>query len=1057
MDKKSMEFIQPGWFPGDFGNTPSFNTDGIEDGAMFTGVKEGPYGDGSRLTEESRNPDKILKRRRKVVVDPDGTIHPVEPVSEVEKMRERKAKIDYILSRLAAKEKEPKESSRPMLAKLFGFEESYSPDEVKRALEEVIARIPKLAPDVKTLDGLVDKLEEIEVAYKQMEPEASLMNSLQEEANKQQNVAQALAASYADAAAYIANDPYRENADRLRDVVERISIFHLLSDDLKSTITGFNPDDPENIYGLRMGFGIRAPLDVEVNPATGEPVKPMSEKTLGQLAEAIPAALEHAKEVYDFYSEKKHTVSETKEVVDRVIEVMRQGASLLPKAVERVYATLTKYSDAAKTKLGLLESACNRFMDAVGDQLEVPGMQKSYSEVEKIKEELAEIKPQLSEEQKHENRVALIRRMAEANARLREHINSVKEIQEGVKSLEAVPPAAGTEAVEPLPDVEQALRPSRIAAASMDSILAELDDADSEAVWGAFISELDAATKELVSVLEPLEEAHQELSSASAEVGAEDLELAGVANLNKILVQAEAVNFAFDPQEYLKRYTEFKAKYKGDKEALVQDYESAVEELNDIMAAYRPTEYYLQMFKIAMGQLEEEISTAKVSRPRPGVKGLLDKAAKAIRNFLGSNQESITQDPDFSSVKNRLQMAKTKKMEMPEGGGVQMKMDLFKYVGAAINQLRHDLDENADSVAKDLNNVLFSANKKNQIAMELAALIESAYVNVEMELRKTPRHQVDIEEFISITKDMAPALMENLRLQMAGANDYKRKMLTHLIKGIENLDRFVDTIRSYSKPEADRELAERLRAIKQAWTTAKTETGFEDLNVQQFVDTLQDSIKEMKISSSLAVRAEELFSEEGQESAPAEDQVSSVSERIAGEIWPQLETTYNKYAAGYELALQKFEEALDSIMGMESAETPEEEPEVAPDFSMAEPAFSFAADDGKMSRTADSEVVAPMSPNDMYSNFDLSENRLELREEGGRKKLYVNKDLKNLITKRMNEFTKGAFKEGEMVLLDLDDRIVRATVTGYNGGDIYGVRYEDGRQVMAHKSKLFKL
>ena len=72
------------------------------------------------------------------------------------------------------------------------------------------------------------------------------------------------------------------------------------------------------------------------------------------------------------------------------------------------------------------------------------------------------------------------------------------------------------------------------------------------------------------------------------------------------------------------------------------------------------------------------------------------------------------------------------------------------------------------------------------------------------------------------------------------------------------------------------------------------------------------------------------------------------------------------------------------------------------------------------------------------------------------KKIKINKDLKNLVTKRMNEFLKGAHSNGSVVHVDMEDHVVSGTVVAYLSNGNYkvaccGVEYE------VPENRLFKI
>jgi hypothetical protein len=124
------------------------------------------------------------------------------------------------------------------------------------------------------------------------------------------------------------------------------------------------------------------------------------------------------------------------------------------------------------------------------------------------------------------------------------------------------------------------------------------------------------------------------------------------------------------------------------------------------------------------------------------------------------------------------------------------------------------------------------------------------------------------------------------------------------------------------------------------------------------------------------------------------------------------------------------EEAIDKEVG---EEMPAMHPSMIPGMS-AQPEFAMASQEDKMERKASD-----------FSHFDTSENKLEIVEgdgKDGKKKIIINKNLKNLVTKRIVEFAKGAHADGVKVHIDCDDHIAVGVIQSYIGNDSYSVRIE---------------
>jgi len=72
-----------------------------------------------------------------------------------------------------------------------------------------------------------------------------------------------------------------------------------------------------------------------------------------------------------------------------------------------------------------------------------------------------------------------------------------------------------------------------------------------------------------------------------------------------------------------------------------------------------------------------------------------------------------------------------------------------------------------------------------------------------------------------------------------------------------------------------------------------------------------------------------------------------------------------------------------------------------------------------------------------YGHLDQSQNKLVKSEDGS--ELIIDKDLKNLVSKRVKDLVKGAFGESESVNVDFGDYIGSGTVQAYLGDGVYRV------------------
>lgn len=136
-----------------------------------------------------------------------------------------------------------------------------------------------------------------------------------------------------------------------------------------------------------------------------------------------------------------------------------------------------------------------------------------------------------------------------------------------------------------------------------------------------------------------------------------------------------------------------------------------------------------------------------------------------------------------------------------------------------------------------------------------------------------------------------------------------------------------------------------------------------------------------------------------------------------------------KDVAGLSNFIPTMEIVLNSIENAKAAGSEK----AAPAMEMGELALASASQDGDaMNRTAGE-----------FDKFDASSNRLEIVEgENGKRKLVVNKGLKNLVSKKIQEMLYGGFKCGDSVQVDLVDHLGFGTVKAYLGSGVYRVEVD---------------
>ena len=139
-------------------------------------------------------------------------------------------------------------------------------------------------------------------------------------------------------------------------------------------------------------------------------------------------------------------------------------------------------------------------------------------------------------------------------------------------------------------------------------------------------------------------------------------------------------------------------------------------------------------------------------------------------------------------------------------------------------------------------------------------------------------------------------------------------------------------------------------------------------------------------------------------------------------------------ANDFLLAVEDFESNFDMILDVVERKYSSESSE-----GLTSLVPSTAKLDMLMKKIAESLNPSTVGSNGMYSYLDLSENTIGVREISGKQKIVINKDLKNLVTKRINEFIKGAHNCGAFVNVDMNGYISSGTVVAYMGNGNYKI------------------
>jgi hypothetical protein len=345
------------------------------------------------------------------------------------------------------------------------------------------------------------------------------------------------------------------------------------------------------------------------------------------------------------------------------------------------------------------------------------------------------------------------------------------------------------------------------------------------------------------------------------------------------------------------------------------------------------------------------------------------------------------------------------------------------------------LDAIGTLTAKELN----KAFAEHEI--EIIGLVGGS-IDISMELERGTKKEgpVAFDDVFALVNDSLGSILGHLDSEIAkAASEFKKESLIRFRNLLANVGGAIEKAQRDVSPVARKKAIEGVQALVDGYAAAKTKFGIEDMPLNAFMDMLQETLTTEEpptITSSMTKKLFAWSSEEESKGLSLQDAI----ETAADILMPEIEGIYNRYIEGINMAKE-------DLLGTVEETIPMQELELA-----------YASEDNpnNLDCKANTVIIAPISPNDMYSSYDLSENNWELKEENGKKKLIINKDLKNLVTKRMNEFLKGAFQEGDVVNVDFGNSIATGTVQAYLGDKMYKVAVF-GSTVTVPEVNLFKI
>ena len=1051
IDKKAVVHIQKGPM-NDYGLDDTDQTPNIERDHMYFGREYGeqefPYGGGGeadyrqqKIKLELRDDQDNAKHSRPsncthdVRMSPDGTITiKVHKPSKESNMFDYKAGIAYILTRLAN-------------SSLGSYVE-----QLKAALGRGVGVTPKAIAMLKQLSTDVEKfftgdtitaLEETSVALKQIQTKAAMGSAVVKEFNVGLENMDKVYGGLTSIADQIGHAPLNSLVDRMRGTIVDLNLLAFMagglvkSTDIKDPITG-------KVVKIISRMEVSGP-------------KEYSEKDVIALKAGILSLLKNT----EAFKHNESKIAAVIKTLDNVATGIIEEGGTAKKKVSVLMAQLNKLSQPLQDMKDKLISAYRLFIDK---------LEKEHMSNDTVKRVVTVAKNNLVRVESLADAAELDPSTAPQalGSFMQSFVAQSSILQDLVKDL------SQPDVSDKGPVASDNSFMTVTAADDFSDVLGLIESANNPKSWNELITSLQPIMDELTVLSEDVKALKLEYDDAMTELnkylgGIIETPTHSIVNEMSALMEKEpvaaslvgqidvqAAEFELSPKLVRDRMEQLVAP--GSSKTYQEELGTWTKALND----YLPKTIVFHFMAIAFKNVQKLIHELKIGPAKTGESSLA-ALSDAIRNDLVNRQTEIKETTDYSG--------KIKFVEKTiSEGGSDLTSDLFQVF---FSRLKEGEDEGSDF----LREALKDPAELYRIKLLLATAIKGSHVDFQVTMNKPNVKQIgvsgdiDLDELISVLdkqQEIVPYLdsllaesSNDVETAQASGNETALEKAKQKQAGYKSLSMFIKdigihsaAIRRATDPATQELKAKELLDVVNQYKTVMDQAGIKDFKLDEFADRLWSlleknaakpepvaPVEKRKSSYSLLGLFASMENPDQIEDPPAEASSTEVITEIVDIIWPQIMEAYDEYESVFVNALDELEAELGGVS-------------MAPERELA--GVGAGADDNDFDRTASIDIVTPLSPNTMYSHYDMSENKLEMCDDNGQAKIRIHKNLRNLVTKRINEFFKGAYQEGAVVNVDFGSHIAVGTVQAYLGNGNYRIASESGT-VEVSENKLFKI
>lgn len=1115
MDIKKVSVVHaPNGPTQDYGLDFTHQTPNIEKDHMETGREkyemEFPYGGAGQdhFNEEKtklefnkgrveKNKPQVNKPAVKVIVDKDGTIRAVPvPASEGKSMFDYKSKMAYILKKLAAPTSDMPEYMDKEIQEIFEklkFGGDFSLAElavIEKKFGQKIDDLIALGKDVRPVYEAITILTKMVVA--QNNKMVGVSRNLKTNVEDYIRTLRLLSATGRTAA----NDVLRANADQLATAAaELVALNKGVNDSIGSTINALDGIAQVTVMGRVVSPKVATPKNLaQIKMFLQKVLEKKKAFVEGNSGVAIEQIIKDIVEVIDAYAKECEVVTKKQYKIESGI-VPSPALKGRLEQIKATYETILREIEHRFTP-----QVAKRYPHMVGKMGEFKELLDRTNKFLAASDDV-----DLSDEERArlwDQDQALIAQVETAMAEAQGILSNIGGAEQATEPQEA--PARSPEEFAPVFDeegniIQHSSKTTGLNAMAQDEQSIEAAaDASTE-----LLEDIEILTAKGQDALEAISANNDRLESIISKMetsSVEEKEPALVAAIkNKLKVFADGgeqvgataqTHFSVGEMlDLVNKYLEEteSVETKKETEGMGDPFKAQLEEMFKHNPALWVPKVFSASVETAMNRLSNNVSNVVQVKVKKGddveIKEVREEGAVPYRK---KDEDKELTDPAAKTdavlamlerMKSKIQQAalsKAKETGYEDVGGLKFWQTQKEPTteGGHTGHIIQDVFSRIKNMSKNKGIAYYKILEKilndfwvRGIAAELIG--EKAPIAVSYSI-KTPRLKTSPEDFLKLFQPVAKEFMDYVNYVIEGLNPenpkhaYIIKRYTLLRDGITNLENLIS--RAYGKVDPKQfaqvieDVKEQIEMFDSYWgQMAETDEFFasmKDLNLDKVLEVLDDAMKTSEQTPYRGASIMDNLTRYAAEAIDSEDTATleSTLNEIADQGIAEFNATFDAHMSEYNSLVSELKSALESKpqTGSEIMEelAPEkvEEPELA----------GVAGQEDKLDRTAAIEVTPALRPNDMYSNFDLSENTLELRQEGDKKKLYVNKTLKNLITKRIHEMFKGAYKEGDMVSVEYREGISVGTVKAYLGSKMYKVSIS-GEEVTTHEDKLFKI